>query len=89
MDWRKIDVFLSRFKNIRKPEDFIRGVIREEIKKTLRFDIEEKNMRLLGGTLYLKGLTSGEKSEIFIKSEAVLKELSLKLGRMAPKEIRF
>ena len=84
-----IKLFLARFKDYLPPEIAAKGIIREVIKEKTGIELKSDEVEISkNGTVYIKARPVA-KSEIFLKNEAIMEELELRLFglRHAPKKV--
>ncbi len=75
MDYKNIGSFLEKFKNLLSSDKKEKESIVEAVFKATGALIKEADIKISGRTLYIQG-SSQLKSEIFMKKEKILKELS-------------
>ncbi len=89
MSWINIANYLDRFKDF-KPS---RGLIKEEaakiVSQSLGFEIKPEDAEFRSGILYLKIKNPSLRTQIFMRKNFVLDSLASRMGRRAPKDVRF
>lgn len=86
---RSIGEFFSRIQNVQAAKLFAYKVVADSIKKAAGIDLKISGIAFKGRHLVLRGLSSVEKSHIFMKRSAILKEIEMqKLSRVI-EDIRF
>ena len=83
MSFNTIKPLLDRFKNITPPNDFIRGVTSDVIKKKTGILIKKENIYVRDNMLYIQAKPL-IKNEIFLYREKIIEELVEKLGDKSP-----
>lgn len=89
MSWINITSYLSKFKDF-KPS---RGLLKEEAAGALSqitgSAIKPEEVEIRSGILYLKIKNPGLRTKVFMKKNTVLDYLFTKMGKRAPKDLRF
>ena len=70
-----IRLFLDRFRNLTPPDQFIKKECISVIKNRLNVEIKKEDISIKNNIIYIN-TSSTIKSELFIKKEDLLKELS-------------
>ena len=73
---KRISEFLARFRNIQARESLIRLAIQQALKSRLVLEVPLESISCKGATITLKGVDQTARSAIFIKKEAILKEIN-------------
>ncbi|PIT89100.1 MAG: hypothetical protein COU27_02090 [Candidatus Levybacteria bacterium CG10_big_fil_rev_8_21_14_0_10_36_7] len=89
MSWNTLAGYLERFKSLKPPKQFMQDTVVDALKETLGFSLNPNDIDLRGGILYLKIKNPAIQSEIFMRKQTALQKLSEKMGKRAPKDIRF
>lgn len=80
---RSIGEFFSRIQNRHSQELYIRSAIVESIKKVTTVSVPMDKISFKGASIVLQGVTHTEKSHIFLKKTAILKDIESKnIGRV-------
>ncbi len=86
---RSIGEFFAKIQKVQTAKLFAYKAAADSIKKAAGIEIKISSIAFKGRHLVLKGLSSGEKSHIFMKKSAILKEIEgQKLSRIV-EDIRF
>ena len=69
--------FFSRIQNSHAKEVFIRSIIRDSVKKVANIDVSLESIAIRAGTVTFTGMNQADRSTIFIKKQAILKDIAL------------
>ena len=75
-----IRAFLSKFRLLTPPDQFIKKECISVIKDMFGVEIEKENLSVKNNTIYIN-TSSTVKSELFIKKESLLVELSKRISK--------
>lgn len=81
---KNIREFFSRVQNKQLQEFAKIQSIKEVIARVAKVEIEPSSITIRGGDIVLRGLGQTEKSEIYLKKNIILKNISLRI-----RDIRF
>ncbi len=68
----KLSSFLEKFKKFSRPDIVVREKTAEAIKKEIGREINEKDIRVKNGIIFLNIYNSSLKNEIFLKKNKIL-----------------
>ncbi|MCX6719417.1 MAG: hypothetical protein NTZ38_03530 [Candidatus Taylorbacteria bacterium] len=71
-----IGQFIKRFHNIHLKEVSFRIIVQEELKKEISIDIPPESISVKSSVIYLKGLSQGARSAIFIKKRKIIEGIN-------------
>ena len=74
-----IGSFLSKFRHLTPPNQFIKKECISVIKDMFNIEIKEENMSVRNNIIYIN-TSSTVKSELFIRKESLLRELSRRIA---------
>ncbi|MFA4890204.1 MAG: hypothetical protein WC587_01025 [Candidatus Paceibacterota bacterium] len=89
MAWSRASNFLEKFKNLKPPKKFTQDETIKIINDILGISLKDGDIEQKGMALFIKSKNPAMKSEIFLRKNKILEDLSKKLGHKAPKDIRF
>ena len=78
---------LEKYKRYTAPDSAVRTALVESIKDVVGIDIHERSIKIIGSAAYIDTDTM-IKSAIFIRQDAVLKKVALRLGKVALSALR-
>ncbi len=81
-----LEKYLGKFKVLKPADQEVKEVVIEVVFKRTGIELKPKQLRLSNFDLYLD-LKPVERSEIYLKKEAILAELRELLDKKAPKKI--
>lgn len=87
--WNNIGKFLERFANLRPSKKLIKEEGAKIISALLNIEINSESFEERDGVLYLKIENPALKNEIFLKKNQILEALKERLGKNAPRDLRF
>jgi len=73
---KSISEFFGRFRNIQVRESLVRLAVQQALKGWLALEVPLEAISCKGATVTLKGVDQSARSALFIKKEAVLKEIN-------------
>jgi len=85
---RSIGEFFKRIKNTQASGFFLQSAIGEIVKKITNVNIPPESIKISSSKVILNGISQTARSEIFIKREAILKEINNVAGKVKITEIR-
>ncbi|MBU3925585.1 DUF721 domain-containing protein [Patescibacteria group bacterium] len=89
MTWTGISDYLSRFRNLKAPEDFLKEKISSVINDVLKIIIKLEEIEVRNAVIFIKTKNPALKNTIFLNKEKILEKLSQKLGKNSPTDLRF
>ena len=82
-----ITSFFSKLTQSFQAKDELNNIVVEVITKTVGVELDAKNIKIFGDTIYIRE-NPIVKNEIFLKKTEVIQNIKNALGKKAPKNIR-
>jgi hypothetical protein len=89
MSWINIGNYLDKFKDFKPSKILIKEELVKIISDTINYDIGKDDLDVRNNTIYLKIKNPGLRSQVFMKKSLILDSISARLGKRAPKDLRF
>ena len=81
-----LGVYLSKYKNIKPPDDVVREAVVRAVGEEIGAKIEKRHVKIVRGNVVIN-TASHLKNTIFIKKDKILEKIKKELGKNSPKEI--